>query len=281
MFSSQRLADKKVLVTGAGTGIGRGIASECAREGATIAVHYSHSADGAHETVAAIEAAGGKAAAFQADLRDLDAVKTMAGQAVKYFGGLDVLVNNAGITMNNPFAEVTPEQFDTVYGVNIRGMFFMTQFVLPQLEASKGAVVNITSIHAFQAKPEHTVYAATKGAIVAYTRTLAIELALKGIRVNAIAPGCVPVDNYTKAIGSSDLDTVAMGRNIPSGYVGTPEDIGRAVVFLASDDGKFIIGQTLVVDGGTSSWMAFNEQFRESMTEAGVTFGRGYVTGLQ
>jgi NAD(P)-dependent dehydrogenase (short-subunit alcohol dehydrogenase family) len=183
--------------------------------------------------------------------------------------------------MNNPFAEVTPAQFDTVYGVNIRGMFFLTQFVLPPLEKSHGAVVNISSIHALQAKPEHTVYAGTKGAIVAFTRTLAIELALKGIRVNAIAPGCVPVENYAKAIGARDIDAASMGKNIPIGHVGTPADIGKAVVFLASDDGRFIVGQTLVIDGGTSSWMAFNEQFRESMSEAGVTFGKGYVAGLE
>jgi glucose 1-dehydrogenase len=278
MREAQRLRGKRVLVTGAGTGIGRGIAMECALEGAQVALHYSRSADDANRVVSSIEGFGGRAHAFRADFNSLEDVAAMSKEAITFLGGLDLLVNNAGITFNAPFDRVTPEQFDTLYHVNVRAAFFLTQHLLPALIQSRGVVVNITSIHAFAGVREHSVYAGTKGAIVASTRALAIELAPLGVRVNAIAPGCVPVANYEKAIGKYDVDKI--GSNIPSGYVGTPEDIGRAVVFLASADSKFILGQTLVIDGGTTSWMPFGKQFQDPIVESGVQFGRGYVPGV-
>ena len=278
MSNSGRLAGKRVLVTGAGTGLGSGIALECAREGAAVAVHYSRSRVGAAQVVEEIRVAGGQAEAFAADLAELDEVARLAEAACGFLGGLDVLVNNAGITLNVPFANVTPEQFDLLYRVNVRGGYFLTQSVLKHLEPSQGSVVNIASVHALEGMPEHSIYAGTKGAIVAYTRSLAVELGMLGVRVNAIAPGCVPVANYSQALGEYDIDE--MGRNIPTGYVGTPADIGKAVIFLASEDGRFMLGQTLVVDGGTTSWMPFNDQFRRSLSEQGVQFGKGYVPGV-
>lgn len=278
MSDGQRLLAKRVVVTGGGTGIGRGIALECARAGASVVVHYSHSAAGAREVVQGIEELGGRAAAIGADFNDLEAVARLAREATQFLGGVDVLVNNSGITLNVPFQRVTPEQFDTLYRVNVRAGFFLTQHLLPELVRNRGAVVNITSIHAFEGMPEHSIYAGTKGAIVAYTRALAVELAPLGVRVNAIAPGCVPVANYEKAIGK--FDVAEIGRSIPAGYVGTPEDIGRAVVFLTSLDGRFMVGQTLVMDGGTTAWMPFGEQFRQPIADSGVQFGRGYVPGV-
>src|SRR5690606_38227192 len=138
-------------------------------------------------------AAGGEAEAFRADFSKVDEVKRLGSEAVAYLGGLDVLVNNAGITFNRLFEEVTPEQFDHLYGVNVRGMFFLTQTCLPELKASQGAVVNLTSIHAYLGRQGHSVYAGTKGAIVAFTRELAVELAPQGVRVNGIAPGVIVV----------------------------------------------------------------------------------------
>jgi len=267
-----------VLVTGAGTGVGSGIALQCAREGAAIAVHCCRSQVGAAEIAQKIRDAGGRAEVFAADLANLSEVARLAESACAFLGGLDVLVNNAGITFNVPFADATAAQFDQLYQVNVRGGYFLTQSVLKHLEPSRGTVVNITSIHAFEGMPEHSLYAGTKGAIVAYTRSLAIELARLGIRVNAIAPGCVPVENYAQALGEYDVEDMA--RNIPAGYVGTPADIGRAVVFLASEDGRFILGQTLVIDGGTTSWMPFHDQFRQSLAAKGIQFGKGYVGGL-
>ena len=275
MVHCDKMQDKRVLITGAGTGIGREVALEFAREGAAVALHYAHSADGAESAVAEIEGAGGQAAAFKADFTDVNAVKQLANQAVEFLGGLDVLINNAGITMNLPFEEVTPEQFDTLYNVNIRAQFFLTQAALSQLIESQGIVINLSSIHAFEAYPEHSVYAGTKGAIVAYTRELSIELAVKGVRVNAIAPGAVEVENHYKVV--PDYDPKANGEMIPCGFEGVPLDIARVAVFLASDDARYIVGQTLLVDGGTTSWMPFNDDFRK---RGDVRFGKGYVPGI-
>ena len=276
---STRMAGKRALVTGAGTGIGRGIALEFARQGAVVAAHYSHSAAGAEAVVKEITAAGGTAAAFKADFSEVEPLRRMAREAVAFLGGLDVLVNNAGITMNRPFDRVTVEQFDTLYHVNVRAPFFLAQAVLSELEKSRGVIVNISSIHAYEAYVEHTVYAGTRGAILAFNRNLAIELAPRGVRVNAIAPGAVPVDNHFKGMAPEAVRQAIQdcGKCIPCGFAGTPRDIANVAVFLASDEARYLVGQTLVVDGGTTSWMPFGEQFRQPMT---TQFGQGYVPGL-
>ena len=272
---SQDMKGKRVLVTGAGTGIGRGIAMAFAEAGAAVALHYSHSANGADTAVAAINHRGGRAAAFAADFTSVEAIKYLADTAVRFLGGLDVLVNNAGITMNKPFDQVTVVQFDVLYQVNVRAPFFLTQAVLGELEKSRGTVVNITSIHAFEGYVEHSVYAGTRGAIVAFNRELAIELAPRGVRVNAIAPGSVEVENQYKVI--PNFDPQASGRSIPAGFIGQPHDIAAAVLFMASPAARYIVGQTLIVDGGTTSWMPFGDGFRQ---KPGTSFGKGYVPGV-
>lgn len=269
------LNGKRVLVTGSGTGIGRGIAIGFAKAGAVVAVHYSSSSSGAEETVKAIRAAGGKATSFKADFGQVKSLKAMTREVIVFLGGLDVLVNNAGITMNKPFGEVSIEQFDTLYNVNVKAPFFLTQELLPELEKSRGVVVNITSIHAFEGYQEHSVYAGTRGAIVSFTRELAIELAPRGIRVNAIAPGTVEVENYYKSIPGFNPE--AAGQGIPSGFIGQPEDIANATMFLASPESRYIVGQTLIVDGGTTSWMPFGDGFRKPFD---ACFGKGYVKGI-
>ena len=275
MEQNGKMTGKRVLVTGSGTGIGRGIALEFAREGAAVALHYSHSEKGAISAVTEIQQSGGKAAAFRADFTRLEETEQLARESVEFLDGLDVLVNNAGITMNQPFEKVKPEQFDTLYQVNVRSPFFLTQAVLPALMESRGAVVNISSIHALQGYPGHSVYAGTKGAIVAYTRDLAIELALKDVRVNAVAPGAIAVENHFAL--DPNYDPEANGERIPCGFEGKPLDIARAVIFLASEDARYIIGQTLVIDGGTTSWLPFSDAFRNCKT---TPIGRGYVPGI-
>ena len=280
MANAGKMAGKKVLVSGSGTGIGREVALEFARQGATVALHYAHSKAGAASALEEIRKAGGRAEAFKADLANVEETRALARQAIEFLGGLDVLVNNAGITMNLPFEQVTPEQFDTVYSVNIRGMYFLTQAALPALVASRGSVVNMTSVHGLRGYVEHSVYASTKGAIIAFTRQISIELALKGVRVNAIAPGAVPVANhFPDGATQADIDKAvkACGNVIPCGFGGTPLDIAKVTVFLASDDARYIVGQTLVVDGGTTSWLAFGDGFKQPMTHR---FGSKYVPGL-
>ena len=267
---------KRVLVTGSGTGIGRGIALAFARAGADVALHYSQSAKGAASALEEIRRAGGRAEAFQADFTDIEQVRALAGQATAFLGGIDILVNNAGITMTQPFGDVTVEQFDTVFNVNIRAMFFLSQAVVADMVGRRGGcIVNLTSIHAFEGLMEHSVYAAAKGAIVSFTRGLAIELAPQGIRVNAIAPGCIEVEGYADIIPNYDRQETADG--IPAGFVGMPQDVAATALFLASDAARFIVGQTLVVDGGTTSWMPFGPGFREP---TGDKSGKGYVPGL-
>ena len=205
----------------------------------------------------------------------------LAENAIGFLGQVDCLVNNAGITFNRPFGRVTLEQYDRLYNVNVRAQFFLTQRVAEDmLKHGGGAVVNVTSIHGVSGAPEHTVYAGSKGAIIAYTRTLGVELAHKGIRVNAIAPGCIPVENYAKVMGD-----VTIRPPRPNGRrTRSPSDAreprsrsAKLAVFLCSDDAQFIVGQTIVADGGTTSLMSLISDFRN---ESAARFGIGYLPGI-
>ncbi|MFV1968391.1 MAG: SDR family NAD(P)-dependent oxidoreductase [Pirellulaceae bacterium] len=280
MNTNARLAGKCALVTGAGTGIGREIALEFARQGANVVLHYAHSATGAKSAAEEIQSMGLQSAAFEANFDDLDEVAELARQAIGFLGRVDCLVNNAGITFNTPFLQVRREQFDVLYHVNIRAQFFLTQEIVSNmLVGNGGAVCNITSIHGVQGAPEHSVYAGTNGAVIAFTRALAVELAHQGIRVNAIAPGWVTVENYYKAIPDFDEEAAQefASNAVPIARAGTPRDIAKLAAFLCSDDAEFIVGQTLVADGGTTSLMSLFPNFRERSKNR---FGKGYVPGV-
>lgn len=268
------MIEKRVLVTGSGTGIGREIALEFARQGADVVLHYSQNDEGARSAAQAIRDLGRRAEAFKADFNDLTDVQSLGNHAIDFLGGVDCLVNNAGITFNRPFLAVTREQFDAVYNVNIRAQFFLTQIVVSDmLKHGGGAICNITSIHGTSGAPEHSVYAGTKGAIIAHTRSLAVELAPKGVRVNALAPGCVPVENYSQT-GFKEEDA----RNlIPARRVGEKVEIAKLAVFLCSGAAGFIIGQTIIADGGTTALMSLASGFGNEST---IQFGKGYVPGI-
>jgi NAD(P)-dependent dehydrogenase (short-subunit alcohol dehydrogenase family) len=275
-----KLTGKRVLVTGSGTGIGHEIALEFARQGADVVVHYAHDEKGARSAVETIRGLGRRSEAFKADFDRVDDAQRLGDQAIGFLGGIDALVNNSGITFNKPFLAVEPEQFDRVYHVNIRAQFFLTQRVVKDmLTHGGGAICNITSIHGLSGAPEHSVYAGTKGAIIAHTRSLAVELAHKGIRVNAIAPGWVTVENYYKALpGFNEADAAKVAaEKIPLGRSGLKTEIAKLAVFLCSDDAGYIVGQTIVADGGTTSLMSLISDFR---TQSTAKFGTGYVPGV-
>jgi NAD(P)-dependent dehydrogenase (short-subunit alcohol dehydrogenase family)/2-keto-3-deoxy-L-rhamnonate aldolase RhmA len=274
MASDRRMNGQRVLVTGAGTGIGRGIALELGKNGAEVVLHYSHSGDSVETAAEEIRSAGSRAATIQADFREFAAVERLAEEAVRFLGGIDVLVNNAGITHNVPIEEITPVHFETLFNVNVRAQMFLTKAVVPTMaRQGRGVIINITSVHAFAGMTGHPVYAATKGAIVAFTREVALELIPKGIRVNAIAPGWVRVENQEQVLGA-DFDWNRETTVVPVGYAADPEDIARVVMFLCSDDSRFILGQTIIADGGQLAIMPLTGDFRQPRTEK---FGARYV----
>lgn len=280
MSETLKLAGKRALVSGSGTGIGREIAVEFARQGADVVLHYAHHSEGAHIAEEKIKALGRRTISIQADFDKLDEVNRLAGEAIAFLGGIDCLVNNAGITFNKPFPEVTPEQFDLLYHVNVRAGFFLTQRISEDmLRHGGGTVCNITSIHGLSGAPEHSVYAGTKGAIIAQTRSLSVELAHRGIRVNAIAPGWVTVENYYKAIEGFDEKAARLDAadKVPLGRSGEKVEIAKLAAFLCSEDSGYIVGQTIVADGGTVSLMSLISDFRH---RSSAKFGKGYVPGV-
>ena len=277
MGNKLKLAGRRALITGSDTGIGREIALEFAREGADIVLHYCHHQDGALSAAEEIKSMGRRVAVVCADFDDLDQATALADQAIESLNSIDCLVNNAGITFNRPFLKVQPEQFDKLFNVNFRAQFFLTQRIVGDMvKRSGGTVCNISSIHGLQGAPEHSAYAATKGAIIAYTRALSVELAHLGIRVNGIAPGWVTVENYYKVIpGFNEEQAKQDAYNaIPIARYGLPLDVARLATFLSSEESGFMVGQTVTLDGGTTALMSLISNFR---SESAARFGQDYL----
>lgn len=242
------LDGKTALVTGASRGIGRAIALRLAAEGANIAINYAGNTAKAEETKAAIEAAGGKAVLFQADVSDSAQVEQMVASVLETFGSLDILVNNAGITRDGLLMRMKEEDFDAVLDTNLKGIFHVTKAVTKiMMKQRSGRIVNMASVVGIIGNAGQTNYAAAKAGVIGFTKSAARELAARGITVNAVAPGFIATD-MTAAMPEKAKEATLVA--IPLRRMGTPEDVANAVLFLVSDQAAYITGQVVKVDGG-------------------------------
>ncbi len=242
------LIDRVSLITGGSRGIGRACCFALASDKSNIALNYNKSSGAADKAVAELEGKGVRAKAYQADVSNAEQTKRMMDQILDDFGRVDVIVNNAGITRDRSFMKMTVDQWHQVLLVNLDGPFNVTSGLLPQMvERGWGRIINITSIVAQMGNFGQSNYAVAKGGMIAFTKSLAREVAVKGVTVNAVAPGFIETD-MTAAVPEKVLDTVR--QMTPMGRLGRPEEVARAVRFLAAPQASFITGQVVNINGG-------------------------------
>jgi glucose 1-dehydrogenase len=259
------LKNQKALVTGASSGIGEACAMALGAAGAAVVVNYLSDTAEANRVVEAIRRAGGDAMAIQADVSNEDQVKAMFRQMIQELGTIDILINNAGLQQDALFHEMTLNQWNTVIAVNLTGQFlcareavreFLRRGVIPSVSTSAGKVICMSSVHEVIPWAGHVNYAASKGGVMQLMKSMAQELAPKGIRVNSIAPGAIKTP-INRAAWETPEAEAALLKLIPEGRVGVPEDVARAALWLASDASNYVTGTTLFVDGGMTLYPGF------------------------
>ena len=239
---------KTAVVTGGSRGIGRAVCLELARGGANVVLCYAGNEAAANDTIAACEALGAKALAIRCNVAEAGEVKALMDAAVKTFGRIDILVNNAGITRDGLLMMMKDEDFDAVINANLKGTFLCMKAVSRLMMRQRyGHIVNLSSVVGLRGNAGQVNYAASKAGVVGMTKSLAKELASRGVTVNAVAPGFIETDMTAAMTDAAKAATLA---SIPMQKLGAPEDVARAVAFLASDEAAYITGQVLAVDGG-------------------------------
>jgi len=247
-----KLKGKVALVTGASKGIGAAIAKQLAADGANVVVNYATSRDGADKVVAEITKAGGKAIAVGGSVAKEGDITNLFAETKKAYGKLDILVNNAGVFAFSPLEQVTADEYKRQYDTNVLGLLLTTKAALPLFPDTGGSIVNISSVVSTMAPASSSVYSSTKGAVDTITKSLAKELGPRNIRVNAINPGLVITEGtHSAGIVGGDFEKEAVA-NTPLGRAGQPEDIALPVAFLASEDARWITGETIFVSGGAA-----------------------------
>ncbi len=264
-MSYQPLQGQKALVTGASSGIGAGVAVALAAAGAEVVVNYASSVAGAEKVVGEIQAAGGKARAIKADVSNEVEVAAMFSAMFAACGTIDILVNNAGLQQDALFEDMTLAQWNKVIGVNLTGMFLCSQLAVremrrrgpnPALSKATGKIICMSSVHEVIPWAGHVNYAASKGGVKLFMQSLAQEVAPHRIRVNSVGPGAIQTP-INRAAWDTPEALQALLKLIPYGRIGSPEDIGKAAVWLASDDADYVTGQTIFVDGGMTLYPEF------------------------
>ncbi|MEC0230592.1 SDR family NAD(P)-dependent oxidoreductase [Paenibacillus alba] len=251
-----RLQDKVILITGSGSGIGRSSALLFAKEGAQVIVNDLDEGKGT-QTVQEITDAGGKAQFIQADVTHADSVKQMVEKIIQEHGRIDVLFNNAGISGVGALHELEPDFWDRIMSINVKGVFLPSKYVIPHMmDRKSGSIINMSSCVAEIGLARRAAYAATKGAVLALSKSMQVDYASYGIRVNALLPGTILtpfVENYLRtSYDDPEVAIASLKTRQLSNDLGRPEDVAQAALFLASDDSKFMMGSPLYIDGGAT-----------------------------